>query len=95
MSRALLGRVKKSRHGVSHHTCLHRLDKADVMIASLMGVKERIWWRITSGIELIKSTPRIGEAIDARWISWWLGFLGRFPCPIGYSTVTVVFSFRV
>ena len=41
----------------SHHTCLHRLDKREVVMATLVvGTKQSMCWRITSGKLLILST---------------------------------------
>ena len=44
------------RQIASHHTCLHRLDKREVLMATLVvGAKQSMCWRITSGKLLILS----------------------------------------
>lgn len=47
--------LSMEREGVSDQTCLHRLDRAEVLIADFVGIEERMRWRIASGRELMKS----------------------------------------
>lgn len=60
-------RQSMEREGVSDQTYLHRLDKREVLIADLVGTEERIWWRISSGRELMKSIPSIESPVIMFW----------------------------
>ena len=49
--------TSKEREGTSHQTCLHRLDKREVLMATLVvGTEQSMCWRITFGKLLIKSS---------------------------------------